>query len=77
MGIDIRFVIEDNDVVGKVSGYDEIVFDNEGGFFGVYDEMFDDVRGNDMLFRVEVGRGFVNEIDVGGYIECENDGNML
>lgn len=54
MGIDIGLVVEDNDMIGKVSGYDEIVFDDEGSFFGVYDEFFDDMRGYNMLFGIEI-----------------------
>lgn len=77
VGIDTRLAIEDNDAVGKVSGHDEIVLDNEGGLLGVHDETLDDARGNDTLLRVEVGRGLVNEIDVGGHTERENDGNTL
>jgi len=58
--------VEHDDPVGEVCGHDEIVLYDEGGLFGVEDEPLDDFGGVKTLLRVQVSRGFVDQIDVGG-----------
>lgn len=70
-------IIKDNDLVCKISSYDEIVFDNESCLFGRYDKFFDDFVCDNMLFRVEVSWRFVDKEDIGRDIEYEIDGNLL
>jgi len=69
--------VEDDNAVGKISGHDEIVLDDEGSLLGVHDETLDDTRGDDTLLGVEVGGRLVNDVDVGGHAESEHNGDTL
>jgi hypothetical protein len=69
--------VEDDDAVGKVSGHDEIVLDDESGLLGVHDEALDDTRGDNTLLGVEVGRRLVDDVDVGGHSKGEHNGDTL
>lgn len=75
--VDRGLSVKDDDAVGKVSGHDEIVLDDEGGLFGVHDETLDDTRGDNTLLRVEVGGRLVDDVDVGGHAEGEHNGDTL
>ena len=63
--------------VGEVSGHDEIVLYDEGGLFGVKDEPLDDFGGVETLFRVQVGRGFVDQVNVGGFAQTQRHRHAL
>lgn len=76
-GLDGGLAVEDDDAVGEVGGHDEIVLDDEGGFLGVHDEALDDAGGDDTLLGVEVGGGLVDEVDVCGHAEGEDDSDTL
>lgn len=54
VGIDTGLAVEDNDTIGKVSGHDEIVLDDEGSLLGVHDESLDDTRGHNTLLGIEI-----------------------
>lgn len=75
--LDGRGTFVHDHAVRKVRCHDKIVLDDERGLFCVEDEALDDLGGNDTLFRVEVGRGLVDEVDVGGLAEAEDDGHTL
>lgn len=77
MGIDTRLAVKDNDAVSQVGGHDEIVLDDKGSLLVVHDEALDDARGNNTLLGVEVGRGLINQVDVGGETQREDNGNTL
>lgn len=77
MSVDTRLSVEDNDTVGQISGHDEIVLDDEGGLLGVHDESLDDTGSNDTLLGIQVGRRLVNEVDIGGHAQREDNGNTL
>ena len=77
VGVDAGLAVEDDDPVGEVGGHDEVVLDDEGRLLGVHDEALDDARGDDTLLGVEVGRGLVDQVDVGGHAEGEHDGDAL
>lgn len=76
-GLDSWLTIEDDDAISKVSRHDEIVLDDEGGSLGVHDESLDDTGSNNTLLGIEVGRGLIDQVDVGWNTESENDGNTL
>jgi len=75
--VDRGLTVEDDDAVGKVSGHDEIVLDNESGLLGVHDETLDDTRGDNTLLGVEVGGRLVDDVDVGGHAKSEHNGDTL
>lgn len=77
VSIDTRLSVKDNDTIGKIGGHDEIVLDNKGRLFGVHDESLDDSRGNDTLLGIEIGRRFINQVDIGGHTQGEDNGNTL
>ena len=77
MRVDTGLAVEDDDSVGEIGGHDEIVLDDEGGLLGVHDESLDDAGGNDTLLGVQVGGGLVDEVNVGGDTEGQNDGDAL
>ncbi len=63
-GLNRGLAVEDDDPVCEVGGHDEIVLDDESRLLGVHDEALDDSRGDDTLFGVQIGGGFVDEVDV-------------
>ena len=69
--------VEDDDPVGEVGRHYEVVLDDEGGLLCVHDEALDDAGGDDTLFGVEIGGGLVDQVDVCGDPEGENDGDTL
>ncbi|KAI6772291.1 hypothetical protein HG530_003249 [Fusarium avenaceum] len=77
MGVDTGLSVEDNNTIGKVGGHDEIVLDNESSLLGVHDESLDDSRSNDTLLGIKVGRGLVNQVDIGRDTESKDNGNTL
>lgn len=77
MGVDTRLSVEDDDTVGEVGGHDEIVFDDECGLLGVHDEALDDTGGNDTLLGVKVGGRLVDNVDIGGQAQGQDDGHSL
>ena len=64
-------------LVSQISGHDEIVLHNKAGFFCVEDESLDAPGAFDSLFRVEVGRGLVDQIYVSGLSESNNGCDSL
>ena len=76
-GVDGGLTVEDNDTVSKVGGHDEIVLDDESGLLGVHDETLDDTSSNDTLLGVQVGRGLVNQVDVSGHTQGQDNGDTL
>lgn len=77
VGVDSGLAVKDDDAISKVRSHDEIVLDDEGRLFGVHDETLDDARGNDALLGVEVGGGLVDEVNVCGHAERQDDGDTL
>lgn len=75
--VDTGLAVKDDDTVGEISGHDEIVLDDEGRLLGVHDESLDDSRGNDTLLGIEVGRGLVDQVDISGDTEGEDNGDTL
>lgn len=69
--------VKDNDTVGKVSRHDEIVLDDESSLLGVHDPSLDDLGSHNTLLGVEVGTGLVNDVDVGGLSEGQDNGDTL
>ena len=53
------------------------MLDDEGRLLGVHDEALDDAGGDDTLLGIEVRRGLVDEVDVGGHTESEDNGDTL
>jgi len=53
------------------------VLDDKGGLLGVHDEALDHTCSHDALFRVQVCRGFVDEVDIGWYTEGKDNGDTL
>lgn len=77
MSVDTGLTVKYDDTIGKISSHDEIVLDDEGSLLGVHDVSLDDTGGNDTLLGVEVGRGLVDEVDIGGHTKSEDDGDTL
>ncbi|PWZ00343.1 hypothetical protein BCV70DRAFT_109253 [Testicularia cyperi] len=75
--LDGRLALVNNDAVGEVGGHDDVVLDDHGGLARVNDESLDDARGDDTLLRVEVGRGLVDQVDVGRLAEREHQRDSL
>ncbi len=67
----------DDDAVREVGGHDEVVLHDEGRLLRVQDEALDDLRRHDALLGVEVGRGLVDEVDVGGLAQAERERDAL
>jgi hypothetical protein len=53
------------------------VLDNEGRLLSVHDETLDNAGSDDTLLGVEVGGGLVDQVDIRGLTECEDDGHTL
>lgn len=77
MSVDTGLTVKDDDTIGKISSHDEIVLDDEGSLLGMHDVSLDDTGGNDTLLGVEVCRGLVDEVDIGGHTKSEDDGDTL
>ena len=77
VSIDTWLAVKDNDTVGKVSGHDEVVLDNESGSLGVHDETLDNSGSNDALLGVEVGGRLVNEVDIRWHAKGKDNCNTL
>ena len=60
-----------------IRGHDEIVLNDETSLFRMKDEALDDLGGDDTLFRVEVGRGLVNQINIRGLPHAQYKGHTL
>ncbi len=67
----------DDDAVGQVGGHDEIVLHHECGLLGMQNVSLDDLGGNNTLFRVQVGRGLIYQINIRGFAQRQDDGNSL
>lgn len=76
-GVDGRLTVEDDNSICKVGGHDEIVLNDEGGLLSVHNEAFDDTGGDYALLGVKVGAWFIDEIDVGGNPQSEDNGDTL
>lgn len=72
-----RLPIEYDDSICEIRGHDEVVLDDEGSLLSVHDETLDYSSCDDTLLGVEVGAGLVNQVDIGGHAECQDDGNTL
>ena len=75
--LDTRLALKHDDPVRQVRCHDKVVFDDKCRLFGVQDESFDNLGGNDTLFRVEVGRRFVDEVDISWGTETKDEGDAL
>ena len=72
-----RCSLEDNDSVGKISGHDEIVLDDESSLLGMHNEPLDHFGAHHTLLRVQIGRGLVDQIDVCRLAETKSHGGTL
>ena len=77
MRVDTGLTVKDNDTVGEIGSHDEIVLDDEGRLLGVHDVSLDDSRGNDTLLGIEVGRRLVDQVDISGDTEGQDNGDTL
>lgn len=75
--IDGGLSVEDNDTVSQVGGHDEIVLDDEGSLLGVHDETLDDTGGDNTLLGIQVGGRLVNQVEVGGHTQSQDNGDTL
>lgn len=77
VGVNTRLSVEDNDPVGEVSGHNEVVLDDEGGLLGVHNEALDDAGGDNTLLGVEVGGRLIDNVDISGHTQSQDDGHSL
>jgi len=69
--------IEYDDSICEIRGHDEVVLDDEGSLLSVHDETLDYSSCDNTLLGVEVGAGLVNQVDIGGNAESQDNGNTL
>lgn len=75
--LDGRHTVVVDDLVCQIGGHDEVVLHHKGSLAGVHDEAFDDFGGVNTLLTVEIGRGLVDEIDIGSFAQTQSDGYTL
>ena len=61
----------------QVGGHDEVVLHNEASLLGVEDEPLDHLGRHQSLLTVQVGRGLINQIDIGWLAETQGHGDSL
>mmetsp|Transcript_27806 Transcript_27806/g.65275 ORF Transcript_27806/g.65275 Transcript_27806/m.65275 type:complete len:213 (-) Transcript_27806:1461-2099(-) len=66
-----------HNAIGEVCCHDEVVLDHKGSLLAVHDESLNDLGAVDTLLGVEVCTGLVNEVNIGGGTEGQNDGKSL
>lgn len=75
--IDARLAIKHNYAVRALRSHDEVMLDHETSLFEVDDELADDFRTHDALFRVQERTRFVEQLDVRRFAERKHDGRAL
>jgi hypothetical protein len=53
------------------------MFHNETSLFRMKDEAFDDFSSHNTLFRIEVSRRFVNQVDIGRLAHAQHESHTL
>jgi hypothetical protein len=68
--------VNDNQI-SKISGHDEIMFNDETSLLGVQDESLDNLRGDNSLFGIQISRRFINQVNISRLTESKNNSNSL
>lgn len=66
-----------NNQIGKISGHDEIVFNDETSLLGVQDESLDNLGSNNSLFGIQISRRFINQINISRLTKSQHQSNSL
>lgn len=75
--ISTRSTFVNNNQIGKISGHDEIVFNDETSLLGVQDESLDNLGSNNSLFGIQISRRFIDQINISGLTESQNQSDSL
>mmetsp|Transcript_1606 Transcript_1606/g.3459 ORF Transcript_1606/g.3459 Transcript_1606/m.3459 type:complete len:321 (+) Transcript_1606:521-1483(+) len=76
-GFDSGSSVVNNDTICQICCHDEIVLYHKCRFLAVHDEAFDDLGTIDTLFRIKVGTGFIDKIDIGRFTQRKRDSETL
>lgn len=66
-----------NNQISKISGHDEIVFNDETSLLGVQDESLDNLGSNNSLFGIQISRRFIDQVNISRLTKSKDQSNSL
>jgi hypothetical protein len=64
-------------LISKIGSHDKIVLYNKGTSLGIEDPSLHDLGSDQTLFRVKVGTGFIDKIDITWFGKSKNNSDSL